>query len=136
MFSDKRGGTMAESAISIPVVLLILVFGLNVARAGWVAMAARNAANYGARIGAVSGGNPKEFAKTAAETSLNQSGASGTFLTDVQVIGEGPGAVVSVTVSWSSPTIMAGICSYFGEGCPAEFSGSARAVWRREGWMP
>jgi hypothetical protein len=136
MLFDKRGGTMAEAAISIPAVLMILVFGLSVARAGWVAMAARNAANYGARIGAVSGGNPKEFAKTAAETSLKQSGASGIFLTDVQVTGEGPGGVVSVTVSWSSPTILSGVCRYFGEGCPEAFRGEARAVWRREGWMP
>ncbi len=134
MLTDKHAGTMAEAAISMPAILLILVFGLSVARAGWVAMAARNAANYGARIGAVSGGNPMQFAKTAAETSLKQSGADGIFLTDVQVIGEGPGGVVSVTVSWSSPTIMAGICSFFGEGCPAEFSGEVRAVWRREGW--
>jgi Flp pilus assembly protein TadG len=136
MLSDKRGGTMAEAAISIPAVLMVLVFGLSVARAGLVAMAARNAANYGARVGAVSGANPKEFAKKAAETSLNQSGANGTFLTDVQVTGEGPGGVVSVTVGWSSPTILAGVCSYFGEGCPAAFSGAAKSVWRREGWMP
>jgi Flp pilus assembly protein TadG len=136
MLFDKRGGSMAEAAVSIPAVLMVLVFGLSVARAGWTAMAARNAANYGARIGAVSGANPKEFAKKAAETSLNQSGSNGTFLTDVQVSGTGPGGVVSVTVDWSSPTILAGVCSYFGEACPAAFSGEARAVWRREGWTP
>jgi len=136
MLFDKRAGSMAEAAISMPVVLLILVFGLNVGRAGYAAMAARNAANYGARIGAVAGSNPYQYAKTAAETSLRQSGAAGEYAVDVQVIGEGPGAVITVTVTWSTPTIMSGLCRLFGEGCPATFDGRARAVWRREGWLP
>ena len=136
MLSDKRAGNMAEAAISMPVVLLILVFGLNMARAGYAAMAARNAANYGARIGAVAGSNPYQYAKTAAETSLRQSGANGDFATEVLVEGEGPGSVIAVTVTWSTPTIMSGLCRLFGEGCPATFNGQARAVWRREGWLP
>ncbi|MBN1439746.1 MAG: pilus assembly protein [Anaerolineales bacterium] len=136
MLTDKRAGMMAEAAISIPAVLMILVFGVSVSRAGYAAMAARNAANYGARIGAVSGSNPERYAKAAAEASLKQSGAAGVFITDVQVTGEGPGGVVSVTVTWRTETILAGVCQFFGEGCPAAFEGEARAVWRREGYLP
>ena len=136
MLTDKHAANMAEAAIAMPVVLMILVFALYVTRAGSAAMAARNAANYGARVGAVAGSNPMQYAKTAAETSLKQSGAPGSFAVDVQVVGEGPGGAVYVTVTWSTPTVMAGICTLFGEGCPGEISGEAQAVWRREGWMP
>jgi Flp pilus assembly protein TadG len=136
MLTDKRGSEMAEAAISIPVVLMILLFALNVTRAGYAAMAARNAADYGARVGAVAGANPRQYAQSAAETSLRQSGVSGGFTVDAQVTGEGPGEIVSVTVEWRTKTLLAGICTLFGEGCPAEFHGEARAVWRREGWKP
>jgi hypothetical protein len=136
MLTDKRASEMAEAAISIPVVLLVLVLALNVTRAGYAAMAARNAANYGARVGAVAGSNPRQYAQSAAETSLRQSGVTGDFTIDAQVNGEGPGGIVSVTVGWSTKTLLAGICSLFGEGCPAKFRGEARAVWRREGWTP
>jgi hypothetical protein len=136
MLTDKRAANMAEAAISMPVVLLILVFALNVSRAGYAAMAARNAANYGARVGAVAGTNARSYAESAAKASLAQSGVSGDFPVEVTILGSGRGTVVMVTVGWSSPTIMAGICSLFGEGCPKEFSGEARSAWRREGVRP
>jgi hypothetical protein len=134
MLFDRQGGNMAEAAISMPVVLLILVLALSVTRAGNAAMAARTAADYGARVGAVAGSNPKGYAESAAKASLRQSGMGGDFPVLVLVSGTGQKSIVIVTVSWSSPTIMSGICSLFGEGCPKEFSGTARAVWRREGW--
>ncbi|MBN2084214.1 MAG: pilus assembly protein [Anaerolineales bacterium] len=138
MLTDKNAGNMAEAAISMPVVLLILVLTLNVSRAGYAAMAARNAANYGARVGAVAGTNARAYAESAAKASLAQSGVggSGEFPVEVLLLGSGRETVVSVTVGWSTPTIMAGICTLFGEGCPAAFSGEARAVWRREGFRP
>jgi Flp pilus assembly protein TadG len=136
MLTDRRGSEMAEAAISIPVVLMILVLALNVTRAGYAAMAARTAADYGARVGSVSGANARAYAESAANVSLAQSGVdiSG-FEVNAAVLGEGGGQVVVVTVSWSSPTLLAGICTIFGEGCPDEFSGEERSVWRMEGWV-
>jgi hypothetical protein len=133
MLTDTRAGTMAEAAVAIPAVLMILVFTLNASQAGLAALAARNAANYGARVAAVAGANAKVYAESAAKVSLEQAGAPGEFKVEAEVIGEGAGSVVSVTVGWSSPTFLAGICPIFGEGCPAVFQGQARAVWRREG---
>jgi hypothetical protein len=134
MLTDKRAGQMAEAAVSIPAVLLILVLALNVSRAGFAALAARNAANYGARVASVAGGNAKVYGEAAAKASLEQSGVDGGFTVDVTISGMGPGSVVGVTVGWSTPTILAGICQAFGEGCPASVGGEATAVWRREGW--
>jgi Flp pilus assembly protein TadG len=133
MLRDRRGGTMAEAAVSIPALLMILVLALNASQAGLAALAARNAANYAARIASVAGMNAKAYAEAAAKASYVQAGAPGDFTVEAEVIGEGTGSVVSVTVGWSTPTLLAGICPIFGEGCPAVFSGQARAVWRREG---
>jgi hypothetical protein len=133
MLSDVRAGNMAEAAISMPVVLLILVFAFSVSRAGYAAMAARNAANYGARVGAVAGDNARAYAESAAKVSLAQSGVTGDFPIEATLIGSGQGSLVSVKVGWSSPTILSGICPLFGGGCPKEFRGEAKSVWRREG---
>jgi Flp pilus assembly protein TadG len=135
MLFDKRGAEMAEAAISIPVVLMVLVVAMSIARAGYAAMAARNAANYGARVGSVAGDNAKSYAEQAAYASLKQSGIQGDFSVDAEVWGYGDSSVVSVTVSWSSPTLLAAVCSMIGEGCPDKFSGVQRSVWRREGWL-
>jgi Flp pilus assembly protein TadG len=124
---------MAEAAVSIPALLLILVLALNASQAGLAALAARNAANYGARIASVAGSNTRLYAEEAARVSYVQAGAPGNFDVEAQVLGEGRGSVVIVTVTWSVDTLLAGICPAFGEGCPAAFSGRARAVWRREG---
>lgn len=134
MLTDTRAGNLAEAAISIPAVLLILVLALNVSRAGFTALAAQNAANYGARVASVAGINAKAYGEAAAKASLEQSGAAGDFTINAMISGTGPGSVVGVTVGWSTQTILAGICPAFGEGCPAVIRGEASAVWRREGW--
>lgn len=133
LLSDSIGSQMAEAAVTMPVVLLILLFGFNIATAGYAAMAARNAANYGARVGAVARSNPKAWAEDAVQASLRKSGARGEFSWDIQA-DPAPGGAIRVTVDWSSPTILSGLCGLFGEGCPKEFQGAAVAVWKREGW--
>lgn len=134
MLNDRRGSNMAEAAVTLPVVLLLLMLIVNMSLAGYSALAAANAASYGARAGAVARENSKGWAYAAAQTALGQSGAPGNFdFIDVRAEDE-PGSAVRVTVYWSYPTIFAGLCAYFGDACPREFSGSATAVWKKEGW--
>lgn len=124
---------MAEAAIAMPVVLLILVFALNVSQAGRASMAARSAAGYGARVGAVAQDNPENWARQAALASLNQSGTPGEYAVTVQADRE-RGGVMRVTVDWRYPTILAGVCGLFGSGCPRNFEGEQTSVWMREVW--
>jgi Flp pilus assembly protein TadG len=134
MLRDTRGASMAEAAIALPVMLLFLAFGLNVSHAGRTALAARDAADYGARVGAVARSNPERWAEDAAQASLQQAGAGGSFATAVEVLEWSPGHIVRVTVSWSHPTLFSALCPLFGKGCPANFTGAATAVWKREEW--
>jgi hypothetical protein len=134
MFSCKRGSNMAEAAITMPVVLLVLLFGINASLAGYTGMAAYNAANYGARVGAVTQDNAKFWAEAAAMTSLKQSRATGIFGAPTARVDEAPGGVVSVSITWVYPSIFGGLCNFFGHVCPDRFQGTAISVWKKEGW--
>jgi hypothetical protein len=125
---------MAEAAITMPVVLLVLLYGINVSLASYTGMAAYNAANYGARVGAVSRENPKMWAEAAAKTSLNQSHATGIFDPPYAQVDENTGGVVSVSIHWVYPSVFSGLCSLFGDSCPTRFEGTAVSVWKKEGW--
>jgi hypothetical protein len=134
MLIDKRGSNMAEAAIAIPVVLLILALANSVSRAGCVAMAARNAADYGARVGAVAGSNAPQWAKDAANASLEQAGISGALPAEAFLM-DGDQTIV-VIVRWVSPTVLSGFCSLYDQNCPMNFYGEARAVRKVERWWP
>ncbi|MDK2981350.1 MAG: hypothetical protein PWQ55_1697, partial [Chloroflexota bacterium] len=58
---------MAEAAITLPVVLLLTFAMVNLAMAWYAAVAASNAANYGARVGSVSQTSPTVNAVAAAQ---------------------------------------------------------------------
>lgn len=131
--SENQGSQLAEAAIAMPVVLLVLMFAVNVALASYTAVAASNAANYGARVGAITRENPETWARAATRTALDQSGAGGSFSYSV-LISERENGTALVTVNWSYPTLLSGLCRLFGGGCPADFRGSATAVWRKEGY--
>jgi hypothetical protein len=124
---------MAEAAIAMPIVVLVLLFAINASTAGYCAMSAANAANYGARIGSVSQKNPEQWARNAAWSSIRQSNAPGVFAVDAKVE-EFPGGVVIVSVSWAYPSIMEGLCSLFSNDCPDRFYGTVTSSWKKEGW--
>ncbi len=70
---------MAEAAITMPVVLLVLLFGINMTLVSHTALIAANAANYGARVGAVSQKDAKMWAEAAARSMLPRSNFAGQF---------------------------------------------------------
>jgi Flp pilus assembly protein TadG len=134
MIRNRRASNMAEAAIAMPVVVLVILFAMNVSAASYTAIAAASAANYGARVGAVSRENPEVWAAGAVMASLSHSHAGGTFFPPNVQVDNKPGGVVSVTVHWEYPSIMHGLCSIFGPNCPEKFSGDAQSVWKKEGW--
>jgi len=126
-----RGQAMAETAITVPAVMLLAVFVVNGAMAGFAAVNAANAANYGARVGSVT----QQGAVGAAVAAAYQSVANaplGEY--EVSAYGGGPpGSQVVVVVRWKVPNLLAPVLSFFGGG-NLEFSGQATATFRQEGW--
>lgn len=133
MIRARRGSNMAEAAIAMPIVVLVVLFAINASAAGYCAMSAANAANYGARIGAVAQKQPEEWARNAAWASLRQSHAPGVFVVDVRAE-KYPSGVVIVSIAWAYPSIMKGLCSMFSDNCPSRFYGTVTSTWKKEGW--
>jgi len=126
-----RGQAMAETAITVPVVMLLAVFVVNGAMAGFAAVNAANAANYGARVGSVT----QQGAAGAAVAAAYQAVANaplGEY--EVSAYGGGPpGSQVVVVVQWRVPNLLTPVLGFFGGG-DLEFSGQAMATFRQEGW--
>lgn len=123
---------MAEAAITMPVVLMVLMFAINVSLASYSAVSAAGAANYAARVGAVSELHAEEYAMSAVKKAIANSGAGGEFFYFVKC-DEGIGGGVLVAVFWRYPSYFSGLCDLFGGSCPRYFSGYATSVWKKEG---
>jgi len=132
IFVHKKGTTMAEAAITLPIIVLLTFALVNMAMAGFAAVAASNAANYGARIGSVAQTNQINYAVAAAQTKINQTGI-GDYL--IYANGGGTrGSQIVVTVEWSVPNYIGGLMAWFGKTRMDSISGSAQATFRQEGW--
>jgi hypothetical protein len=125
---------MAEAAITMPVVLLVLMFGINLSLVSHTAMVAANAANYGARVGAVSRENPEMWAEAAARAVLPRSSFAGQFDDPIAQVDDVVGGVVQVSIHWTYPSVLSSLCAFFGGYCPAKFEGTEISVWKKEGW--
>jgi hypothetical protein len=133
MLTDRRAAEMAEAAVTLPVVMLVLMFVINGSLAGYTAMAAATAANEGAEAGAVARLDPVGQAGDAVVAAMKRSGAGGSYSYGVRADKE-PGGAVTVIVSWSYPSMLSGLCRLFGGGCPSHFGGVTTAIRKREGW--
>ncbi len=130
--SFSRGSTMAEAAITLPVVLLAAFAMINLALAGFASVNAANAANYGARAGSVAQVNPASAAYSAAQRTI-----SNARIGEYRVSASGggaPGVQITVSVTWSIPNYFSGLAAFFGVGGEEEFSGTVRSSFRQEGW--
>jgi len=123
---------MAEAAITLPVVILLTFAMINLSMAWFVAVAASNAANYGARVGSVSQVSPIAYSIAAA---LERLDAVDVGSYSVSASGGGyRGAQVVVAVNWEVPNYLGTLVSYLGGGSPLNFSGTAVSTFRQEGW--
>jgi hypothetical protein len=123
---------MAEAAVTLPVVLLLTFAMANLAMAWYAAVAASNAANYGARMGSVSQTDPIGMAVTAAQGRLDTISV-GTY----SISGSGGGyrgAQVNIVVDWAVPNFIGGLMTLLGGGDQINFEGTALSTFRQEGW--
>lgn len=127
---SQRDGDMVEGALTLPLMALLALALLNLALAGYASNTATNAADYAARIGAVSQTNANGRAMTALNNSLST--GPGTYDVDVQA-DVPPGSYVTVRVRWEVPNVYGGLMSLFGASS-GELSGEAVATQRKEGW--
>ncbi len=128
----ERGNAMAETAVVLPVVLVLTFALVNFAIAGYASVAAANAANYGARAGSVAQQGAAAVAASAAHSALSK-----TMVGEYQVAASGggrPGSQVTVAVHWEAPNFIGSMLSLLGGGGEVKFQGSARSTFRQEGW--
>ena len=130
---SRQGDSFAESAIVLPIILLVTIALMNLSMAGFASVNANNAANYGARVGSVHQQGPAAAAYAAAQQSISYASV-GDYT--VSVSGGGfPGSQINVQVGWSVPNIMGGLLDYLGgSDLGADIRGDATAVFRQEGW--
>jgi hypothetical protein len=129
---SRRGDEFAESAIALPVVLLVSFALLNLTLAGFANVNANNAANYGARVGSVT---QKGAASAAYKAAMQSVGQTRIGKYTVKVTGGGfPGAQIKVSVNWQVPSIIDGLMKFVGGGSIGAIKGSAVSAFRQEGW--
>lgn len=132
MLRDERG-SMAEAAITTPVIILLMVAVLNLGLVAYAAQAAENAANYGARRGAVAQNNSAGVAHHAASEAA-QNALVGDYQITITAPGGVVGSVLGVRVDYAVPNLLRGLSGLF-PGLPSDdFTGRVEATFRQEGW--
>jgi hypothetical protein len=131
LIQNRRGDEFAQTAIVLPVIVLMTMALFNLAIAGFASVNASNGANYGARIGSVT----QQGAGSAAGSGAMQSVANATVGEyAVAVSGGGfPGATNHVTVQWEVPNYFSPLMAFFG-GSSTDLNGATTATFRQEGW--
>lgn len=129
---DDPRGNMVEAAITLPVTLLVFVFAVNMALAGYASVNANNAANFGARQGSVSS-DPVNTAQITAEQAVSQYQV-GNYSTTIVAAGQRRGDLLGTQVHWSVPNFFAPLVNLFGAGMDTDLSGDAISYFRVEGW--
>lgn len=132
-FSDRRGN-MAETALTLPVLLMVSLGLINLALFGIAGANANNAANYGARIGSVAQKNQVSQATNATWEKLTAA-TIGDYAVNVTATGT-PGGLVAVRVTYSVPNYFAGLTGFFGIQTAGTFQNTALSYFRQEGWTP
>ena len=130
LHSSSRGD-MVEAAVTMPLLLLVTFALVNFALVGHARNSAQNAANHGARVGAVTASGAGSAARQAAERLL-----ANCFCTHSVTVSaaNAPGGTVTVNVTWSVPSYMDGFLQVMGGAAQGDFSGTASASHRKEGW--
>ena len=133
LFLSRQGDEFAETAIAMPVIVLITIALMNLTMAGFASMNANNAANYGARVGSVYQQGTAKAAYGAAMQSVSYAKV-GTY--SVSVTGGGfPCAQIDVQVEWNVPNLMGSLLNFLGgSSLGSDFKGTAVSTFRQEGW--
>ena len=129
---NREGDEFAETAIAMPIIVLVSIALMNLTMAGFASINANNAANYAARVGSVTQQSAGGAAYGAAMESISHA-QIGEY--SVYVSGGGfPGAQINVQVDWNVPNYIGGLVSFLGGSLGDDFHGAATSVFRQEGW--
>ncbi len=129
---SERGQSLAEAAITLPVILLVTLGMITLGMVGFAAVNASNAANYGARMGSTAISDPINVATQNAWAKI-LAAPVGTYT--VSVTGGGaPGRLIAVRVSYEVPNYFSGLGAFFGVQASDTFTGSFVSYFRQEGW--
>jgi Flp pilus assembly protein TadG len=132
---SRTGAEFVETAIALPIILLITLGMVYGGLAAFASVNANNAANYGARIGSV---NQRGQAAAAYNAAMQSVGNAKVGNYSVVVTGGGfPGAQISVQVDWNVPSLLDPLVALVGGGSIGDgglIKGSAKSVFRQEGW--
>ncbi len=132
VFLARGGDEFAQTAIAMPVIVLVTIALMNLTMAGFASVNANNAANYAARVGSVTQKGAGGAAYSAAMTSVSHA-PIGEYA--VSVAGGGfPGAQINVQVTWTVPNYMGGLLGFLGGNIGGDFQGTGTSVFRQEGW--
>ena len=99
--------------------------------AWYAAVAASNAANYGARVGSVAQTNPTEQATAAAQTRLDSINI-GTYA--INATGDDTdGSKITVSVDWTVPNYITGLMTLLGSSNRNSFAGTVISTFPQDG---
>lgn len=127
----SSSASMVESALTLPLLVLVTLALVNFALAGYASVTANNAVNYASRMGSVEQVNPAGTAYAAANQALRA--GVGDYTVTVEQANPQSGGRVSVRVNWSVPNFFAGMMPLFGAQA-SPLQGEAVGVFRKEGW--
>ncbi len=127
---SKRGSAMVESAIVIPILLIITMATIQFGLVMYAGQMAEEAARYGARVGAVSQQNPGGRAAAAAGSFAQSAFSLGGPSVEILAPGGVAGSTLKVRVSYQIPNMMGGLVP----GLPGRFTAHGEATTRQEGW--
>ena len=128
---DRRGSSTVELTVTLPISLLVFLFGINLIMASTTAMLSIVAASHAVREASVQ--QTRAAAVAAARQVVdNMVGPERSMtLTGGHNIGE----EMTVTVDWEMINLFGGLTAlYGGSGDMTAFTGNVHATARREGW--
>lgn len=130
---SARGQALAEAALALPVLLVVILGLVNLGMAAFAANNAKNAAQYGARMGSVAQDNAAGLAVAMAHQQIALAPV-GDYTVNVIAPGGERGDTLALRVHWSVPNFLGGMLGYFGANTPSRWEGDADAYFRQEGW--
>jgi len=127
---------MAETALVMPLVSLLIMVMVTLAMSSWTATSANTIAQRAARAGSVVQGGPGERSATAIHTAQELAGQFGYGEYAIEILnpGAGPGDQIVVRVSWAAPNWAANAVPLFPGLFGDAITGEAVAAYRVEGW--
>jgi len=132
---DERGD-MAEAALVLPVLSLLIAALLSVAMASWTANTANHIAQRAARVASVTQGTAADRGAAALSTARDLAAGFGygSYAATIVRGGDQPGDVVIVRVNWTAPNWFRGLAVFYPDLLGDDFAGHAVAAFRVEGW--